>query len=76
MLVVFAASPFVGLTASVAALTAASYAALPFARRAPTLALLGVATLCTLEPFTTSLLLTGGLLRWNTFNYVLLGVAR
>lgn len=75
VLATFAASPFVGLERSVALLAAASYATLPLLRRWPTLALLGVATLCTLEPLTTSLLLTGGLLRWNTFNYVLLAIA-
>jgi O-antigen ligase len=40
----------------------------------PPLGVLGVATLCTLDAVSRIYLLTGGLLRWNTFNYWLLFV--
>jgi O-antigen ligase len=38
----------------------------------PFIGLLGVGTLCALDPLTRVFLLSGGLLRWNTFNYWLL----
>ncbi len=38
----------------------------------PALGLLGIALLCTLDPLMNSYVFTGGLLRWNTFNYWLL----
>lgn len=38
----------------------------------PALGLLGVAILCTLDPLMNAYVFTGGILRWNTFNYWLL----
>jgi hypothetical protein len=40
----------------------------------PSLGLIGVSVLCTLDPLMRTLLLTGGLFRWNTLNYWLLMV--
>lgn len=40
----------------------------------PALGLLGVAVLCTLDPLMNAYVFTGGILRWNTFNYWLLFV--
>ncbi|MCX8063360.1 MAG: O-antigen ligase family protein, partial [Anaerolineales bacterium] len=40
--------------------------------RFPGIGLLGIGLLCTLDPLTRNLLLSGGLWRWNTLNYWLL----
>lgn len=58
----------VGLTVLVVAGFASAIAGLHI--RA--LGLIGVATLCTIDAVTRVYLMTGGLLRWNTFNYFLL----
>ena len=41
----------------------------------PALGLLGVGMLCTLDAAARVYILTGGLLRWNTFNFILMAVA-
>jgi hypothetical protein len=41
----------------------------------PVIGLLGVGILCTLDPMTRILLMSGGLLRWNSFNYLLVVAA-
>jgi O-antigen ligase len=41
----------------------------------PNLGLIGVGILCTIDPLTRNFLLTGDLLRWNSFNYLLLLVS-
>jgi hypothetical protein len=40
----------------------------------PTIGMLGIAILCTIDSVARAYLLTGGLWRWNTFNYLLLFV--
>lgn len=70
--VVWAASLFIGYTTAVTILTVAGLAATLIGLVNPTIGLFGIGILCTLDPFTRTYLLTGGLLRWNTFNYLLL----
>jgi len=38
----------------------------------PTVGILGAALVCTIDPVMRAFVMTGGLLRWNSFNYVLL----
>lgn len=71
-LVAWAASPAVGLRASLAVIVALGFAAAIAGIRQPALGLLGITVLCTVEPAMNTQLFTGGLLRWNTFNYWLL----
>lgn len=61
-----------GFQISVLILTLMGFAALIVGLRSPTMGLLGVMTLCILDPLARVYLLTGGLLRWNSFNYWLL----
>jgi O-Antigen ligase len=70
--VVWAAGAAVGLTASLAILTGLGFLAAAVGLRFPPIGLLGIGMLCALEPLMTVYLFTGGLLRWNTFNYWLL----
>jgi len=63
-----------GFQSGLALVSLAGLAATVVGLRRPTLGLLGVSMLCTLESTTGPLLMTGGLLRWNTFNYWLLVV--
>lgn len=66
---------FAGLRLSVALLTVLALAAAVAGLRRPRLGLLAAGMLCTLDPLMNSLIFTGGLLRWNTINYLLLLVA-
>jgi hypothetical protein len=62
----------IGFVNSLAMLTLAGMIAAVLGLRWPAIGLVGVAGLCGLDSFTRVYLMTGGLLRWNTFNYVLL----
>lgn len=71
----FAAAPFIGFLTSLAILTVVGFAAAILGFGRPSIGVLGVTLLCTLDPLVRHFLLTtGGLLRWNTFNYWLLVV--
>jgi hypothetical protein len=74
IVLIWAAAPLAGFTVSVALLTALGFAGAIAGLRWPRLGLLAAGVLCTLEPLMNSLIFTGGLFRWNTFNYLLLGV--
>ena len=56
------------------ALTLLGFALAVFGYRHRIAGLYGVSILCTLDPVTRQILLMGGLFRWNTLNYLLLGV--
>lgn len=69
----FMAAPFVGYLTSLAILTVVGFGAMMLGFGRPGIGVLGVSILCTLDPLVRNFLLTtGGLLRWNTFNYALL----
>ena len=71
----WAVAPLVGYLASLELLTLIAFAAAFFGFGRPALGILGVTLLCTLDPLARVLVLsTGGVLRWNTFNYLLLAV--
>ena len=65
----------IGFEAALAILTTLAFAAAVCGVRKPVLGLLGITLLCTLDAITRHLLMTGGLLRWNTLNYWLIIVA-
>ncbi|HET7604079.1 MAG TPA: hypothetical protein VFK36_13735, partial [Gemmatimonadales bacterium] len=67
-----AAGLVLGLRVSVFLWTALGFASAVAGIRRPMLGLFGIGMLCTLDPLMTSLVFTGGLLRWNTLNYGLL----
>lgn len=75
ILVIWGAGLVIGLRASVAMLTVLGFAAAIAGLRRPRLGLIAAGVLCTLDPLMSSLIFTGGLLRWNTVNYLLLLVA-
>lgn len=71
-----AASFFVGLAGATTLLTAVGFGAALFGLYRPTVGLYGIGMLCTVDAMTRVFLASdGGLFRWNTFNYLLLGVA-
>jgi hypothetical protein len=63
-----------GFRIGLAALTAVAFAAAAAGLWRPVVGLFGAGLLCTLDTVAGAYLLTGGLLRWNTFGYLLLGV--
>jgi hypothetical protein len=69
------ASPVIGFVRVLAALTLIGYAGAALGIFLPGLGILSVATLCALDPLTRVFLMTGGLFRWNTFNYFLVLVS-
>jgi hypothetical protein len=75
ILAVFAATLIVDLRIALTLLTLGAFLAAVVGLRFPALGLLGLGVLCTLDAMARPLLLTGGLWRWNTLNYWLLGVA-
>ena len=75
ILLIWGAGLGIGLRASVAMLTVLAFAAAIAGLRRPRLGLIAAGVLCTLDPLMSSLIFTGGLLRWNTVNYLLLLVA-
>ncbi len=68
------ASLVVGFEGALLILTLVGFAAAVAGVRRPVLGLLGVTMLCSLDPLSRNYLLTGGIWRWNTFNYWLLVV--
>jgi len=71
---VWAAGLAIGFERSLLVLTLVGFAAAITGVGRPALGLLGVGMLCTLDSISRAYLLTGGLWRWNTFNYWLLVV--
>jgi len=61
-----------GFQASLTILTVAGFLAAIFGLHKPLVGLLGIGMLCTMDAVSRVLLLTGGLLRWNTLNYWLI----
>ncbi len=75
ILLVCAASFLIGFKSSLAVLTIIGYGAAILGLRRPALGLFGIGILSTLDTTASYYLFsTGGLLRWNTFNYWLLFV--
>jgi len=70
----WAATPVAGFRVSLLILTIMGFAAIFAGLRYPAIGLLGITILCVLDSPSRVYLLTGGLLRWNTFNYCLLMV--
>ncbi len=70
-----AAAPVTGFQTWASLLTIIGFASAIVGLRRPGLGLLGIGMLCTLDPLMNTIVFTGGLLRWNTFNYYLLLVA-
>lgn len=68
----WAATPIAGFRASLLILTIMGFMAIFAGLRYPVIGLLGVTILCVLDSTSRVYILTGGLLRWNTFNYCLL----
>lgn len=68
----WAATPVAGFRASLLILTLMGFAAIFIGLRYPVMGILGITILCILDSPSRVYLLTGGLLRWNTFNYCLL----
>ena len=62
----------VGLKAALAVLTALGFAAAIYGLMEPSVGLLGISMLCTMDPLSRALLFTSGPFPWNTFNYWLL----
>jgi O-antigen ligase len=63
---------FVGFQVSLGILTAAGFAAALAGARWPWVGTLGIGALCVMDGLTRFYLMSGGLLRWNTFNYLLI----
>jgi hypothetical protein len=61
-----------GFRVALTLLTVVGFAATIAGFRWPVIGVLGVGILCTIDPVTRALLLSGGILRWNTLNYVLI----
>ncbi len=74
ILVAWASSFVIGFEAALTVLVFVGFGAAVLGLRRPSLGLLGIGMLCALDAPMSSLLLTGGLLRWNTFSYWLLFV--
>lgn len=72
IVLVWAISPAIGFPAALTLLTMAGLLLALAGLASPRLGLLGFGLTATLDSLARSLLLTGGLLRFNTFNYVLL----
>jgi len=62
----------VGFQPALFALTALGFLAAIFGMRRPLVGLVGIGMLSTLDAVSRALLMTGGLLRWNSFNYWLI----
>ena len=69
---IWIAGLFLGFQQSVRALTVLGLIATIVGMSRPTIGTLGIGILCTMDALTRVFVMTGGLLRWNTFNYVLL----
>ena len=75
VLACWAATFGIGFKAGLGILTACGFIAAIVGLFRPVIGLFGVGILCTLDPLMNSFLFTGGLWRWNTFNYLLALVA-
>lgn len=73
--VVWAAGMYIGLENALKILTLGGFAGAVWGLRQPAVGLLSVSLLCTLDAITRPLIMTGGLLRWNTLNYWFLVVS-
>jgi hypothetical protein len=72
ILVTWTAGAVLGFQTSLFILTVVGFLTAVFGLKRPAVGLLGVSILCTLDSVTRLFLLTGGLWRYNTFNYWLL----
>jgi hypothetical protein len=72
VIAVWAASFVLGFTTSLIILTVLGFGMTILGVRKPALGLLGIGLLCTIDAPARALLFTGGILRYNTFNYWLL----
>ncbi|MFL5800561.1 MAG: O-antigen ligase family protein [Roseiflexaceae bacterium] len=72
ILLICAAGVVIGFQLALTALTLIGLAAAIVGLRRPALGLFGIGMLCTMDAIMGPLLLSGGLLRWNTLNYWLL----
>jgi len=70
--VVWVAGLAVGFIPAVTVLTIAGFAAAVAGFVKPSVGVFGVAILCTVDALTRVFLMTGGLLRWNSFNYLMI----
>jgi hypothetical protein len=75
ILAVWAAGLFLDFATALLILTMAGFVAALIGIRHPVLGILGITMLCTLDSVSRAYLLTGGLWRWNTFNYLLVLVS-
>lgn len=72
ILLTWGASFAIGFQSALSVLSVISLAAAIVGLRKPALGLFGISMFCTLDAIMAPLLLSGGLLRWNTVNYWLL----
>lgn len=71
-LLLWGVSPLIGFTTSLTILVLVGFGLMLVGMRMPVFGILGIGILATLDPLTRVFLLTGGILRWNTLNYVLI----
>lgn len=69
---VWVAGVFGGFIPAVTVLTVAGFLAAIVGLTRPVIGIFGVGMLCTLDALSRVFLLTGGLLRWNSFNYLMI----
>lgn len=74
LVVIWAGGAVVGYTMALRIATVLSFGALVIGLRSPAIGLLGVMMLCIVDAPARVYILTGGLLRWNTFNYWLIAM--
>lgn len=73
--IVWAAGLVIGFTASLAIVAALGVVAMLVGIRVPGVGLIGIGLLCICDPVLRTLVMTGGVLRYNTFNYAMVFVA-
>jgi len=71
--VIWLTTPAIGFLRALELMTVIGFVAAVFGFARPSLGLIGLSLVCTLDPLTRQFL-AGGLVRWNTFNYLLLVV--
>lgn len=69
---IWAAGLVLGFQKSVSMLTALGMGATVLGMARPTIGIYGITILCTMDGLSRVFVMTGGLFRWNTFNYILL----
>lgn len=72
--VIWASGVVIGYTTALKVVTILSFGALVVGLRSPAIGLLAVTMLCIVDAPARVYILTGGLLRWNTFNYWLIAM--